>query len=57
MIMTQVNTHCEVNSTQLVCLVEVVCRITGALCHVRGVPMLGCIGGVLVHRFIARVLH
>ena len=57
MIMTQVNTHCKVNITQLVCLLEVACRIQSAPGHVRGVPMRGCIGGVLVHRFIARVLH
>ena len=44
--MTQVNTHSEMNSTQLVCLVMVVCRIQSAPCHVRGVLMRGCIGGV-----------
>ena len=54
--MTQVNTHSEMNSTQLVCLVLVVCRIQSAPCHVRGVLMRGCIGGVQVNRFIARVL-
>ena len=57
MIMTQVNTHCELNSTQLVCLMEVFCKIQSARCQVRGVPMRGCIGGVLVHRFMAHVLH
>ena len=57
MIMTEVNTQCEVNSTQLVCLMEVVCRIQSAPCHVRGVPMRGCIGGVLVQIFMAHVLH